>query len=161
MKTFVVGLLCSSFLLALAGPASAATLRGSTTDSEGQDLGRITLRTKVKKFPSGSRVVQNVYSVQLSGVPVTCDDGGQVSQERLSTTIRARITVRRSRALRYRYRFSAQDLEGRGGAHYNISGWINRKGTIVSRGSLSSNDITAGEGVPCSLDTTFSASTRR
>ena len=164
VKTFAVGLLAGAILLSAAGPASAATLRGSTKDSDGQDAGRITLKTKVKKFPeTGSVVVQNVYSIKLSGVPVTCDDGGQLSTERMSNTIRARIAVRRWRGSRYRYRFSASGLESTrsNGATFKISGWINRRGTIVSRGFLSGEGITAGEGVTCSLDTSYSASTRR
>ncbi len=161
MKTFAVGLLSAAVLLGAAGQASAAVLNGSTKDSEGQDAGRITLKTKVKKFPSGSVVVQNVYSIKLTGVPVSCDDGGQLSEERASTTIRAKIKVRRWRGVRYRFSASGLESTRSNGATFKISGWINRRGTIVSRGFLSGEGLTAGEGVTCSMDTSYSASTRR
>ena len=148
MKSAIVGLLSATVLLTAAGPASAATLGGSTQDPDGQDAGRITLRTKVRQG------VQNVYSIKLTGVPVTCDDGGQLSVENLHTDIRSRIKVRRRGS---RYRFSASGLKGSPDGTYRISGWINRRGTAVY-GVISGDGITDGADMRCTLQTSFSAS---
>ncbi len=157
MRRFIVGLSAAAILLTCAGTASAATLNGTTKDAEGQDDGRIALKTKVVRG-----LVKNVYAIKLTGVPVTCDDNGQLSVERMSNTIRAKITVRRWRGSRYRYRFSASGLEStrNNGATYAISGWINRSGTIISRGVISGEGLTAGEGVTCSFETSYSAKRR-
>ena len=149
MKSAIVGLLSAAVLLTAAGPASAANLGGSTQDPDGQDAGRITLKTKVRQG------ALNVYSISLTGVPVTCDDGGQLSVERLHTDIRAKIKVRRRGA---RYRFSAQNLKGSPDGTYRISGFINRSGTAVYRGVISGDGITDGADMRCSLQTSFSAS---
>ena len=95
MRRLIVGLLSATFLLSAAGTASAGPIYGSTTNPEGEKQGRIVLKTKVVRG-----VVKNVYSIKLTGVPVTCDDGGQLSTERMSNTFRTRITVRRWRGSR-------------------------------------------------------------
>jgi hypothetical protein len=157
MKSAIVGLLSAAVLLTAAGPASAATLGGSTQDPDGQDAGRITLRTKAKKDPAtGSVSVLRISSIELSGVPVTCDDGGQLSIESLHSDIRAKITVRRRG---HRYRFSAQNLEGNPDGNYRISGFMNRRGTKVYGGVISGDGITDGADMRCSLQTAFTAST--
>jgi len=141
MRTIVVGLLCSSFLLATAGSASAATAEGSF-GGEGW--------IRVKTTTMGG-VAKKVYRIDVS-LPVTCEMFGQQRSELAGTSLYGGLRVRKTRR---GYHFRATNKEFGAGGVYTISGYLNRRGTRIIRGTMSVRDLAGGEDEYCSANRSF------
>jgi len=148
MKTSIA-LLAAVALLATAGPAAAKTntLKAPATGPEGEAVGSVTVKAKVKRG-----VVRSVSGIKVRNVFSSCvGEGEPFEGDRISANLRGSVKVKKNRQGIYRF---SKKMKG-GGHTWRISGVLNKQGTQLRGGSLKSADVGGGDSATCSVETTF------
>jgi hypothetical protein len=149
MKSLTIGLLTAAVLLGSAGGAAAKTntLKAPATGPEGQEVGSVTVKAKVKRG-----VVRSVSGIKVRNVFSSCvGEGEPFEGDRISANLKGSVKVKKNSQGVYRF---SKKMKG-GGHTWRIAGVLNKPGTRLSGGSLKSADVGGGDSATCSVETTF------
>ena len=138
MKRTTVALLATAVLLSSAGPANAATrqLSANIDDENGEAIGKISLTVNVKKG-----VARSVTKVKLRNLVPTCGEDEPVPGDPIDVNLKGTYKTKAERVNGTKVRsFKKNKAKGRN-AEWRISGSLNKRGTKLFGGRISTSDV--------------------